>query len=132
MSVLLLYRQRFDEGLWKKRFKILKSITDKYKNNESGYDCIIGVSGGKDSTRQALWVRDKLGLKPLLACLSYPPQQVTTLGAENISNLINLGFDTVISSPAPMTWKKLMKQAFLNMQIGPNLQNLLYLVLYHN
>ena len=32
-----------DEGLWKKRFKILKSITDKYKNNESGYDCIIGL-----------------------------------------------------------------------------------------
>lgn len=101
-----------DEVLWKKRFKILKSITDKYKNNISGYDCIIGVSGGKDSTRQALWVRDKLGLKPLLACLSYPPQQLTKLGADNISNLINLGFDTIISSPAPITWKKLMKEAF--------------------
>ena len=50
MSVSLLYRQRFDEGLGKKDLK-LKSITDKYKNNELGYDCIIGVSGGKDSAK---------------------------------------------------------------------------------
>ena len=38
------------------------------------------MSGGKDSTRQAIWVRDKLGLNPLLVCLAYPPEQVTELG----------------------------------------------------
>ena len=54
------------------------------------------MSGGKDSTRQALYVRDKLGLRPLLACLSYPPQQVTERGVNNLSNLIELGFDTVM------------------------------------
>ena len=77
------------------------------------FDCILGVSGGKDSTRQALWVRDKLRLKPLLVSLSYPPQQIGQLGVDNISNLIELGFDVVLSAPAPETWRLLMREAFL-------------------
>jgi hypothetical protein len=53
-----------------------------------------------------------LGLNPLLACLSYPPQQITDRGASNISNLIELGFDVVISAPAPGTWQRLMRESF--------------------
>nr|WP_279212433.1 N-acetyl sugar amidotransferase [Delftia acidovorans] len=83
------------------------------RQKKSGFDCIIGVSGGKDSTRQALWVRDKLGLKPLLVTLSHPPQQVSQLGVDNISNLIELGFDVVMSSPAPDTWRQLMLDGFM-------------------
>lgn len=92
---------------------ILLEITNKYKLKEkTNFDCIIGVSGGKDSTRQAIWVRDKLGLRPLLACLSYPPEQISDLGTRNISNLINLGFDVICSSLAPETWKILIKESF--------------------
>lgn len=76
------------------------------------FDCIIGVSGGKDSTRQALFVRDRLGLNPLLVSLSYPPQQITECGASNISNLINLGFDVVLSATAPETWRLLVQESF--------------------
>jgi N-acetyl sugar amidotransferase len=102
---------------WDSRIEILKDIINKHTHvkKKKGFDCIIGVSGGKDSTRQALWVRDKLGLKPLLACLSYPPEQVSIRGTNNISNLINLGFDVVISSPAPLIWKKLMRLSFLKL-----------------
>ena len=56
---------------------------------------------GKDSTRQAIWARDKWGLNPLLVCLSYPPQQITERGANNLSNLINLGFDVIVWGPQP-------------------------------
>ena len=98
---------------WQERRDILLDIAaDAPKSEKHKFDCIIGVSGGKDSTRQALFVRDKLGLNPLLACLSYPPQQVTERGVDNISRLIELGFDCVISSPAPETWQKLMSQSF--------------------
>ena len=39
---------------WDDRQKEIQAIVDFGKNNnQSGYDCIIGVSGGKDSTRQA-------------------------------------------------------------------------------
>jgi len=102
-----------NEIFWNKRLDLLKEVIQKYKNLNNEFDCIVGVSGGKDSVRQALWVRDKLKMNPLLVCLSYPPQQVTNIGADNISNLINLGFDVIISSLAPKTWKNLMKESFL-------------------
>lgn len=96
------------------RFEVLTEILENHPRKKGQYfDCIIGVSGGKDSTRQALWVRDKLKLNPLLVCLSYPPQQVSQIGVDNISNLIELGFDVIVSAPAPETWRKLMKQAFM-------------------
>lgn len=96
---------------YKKLENILIEAKQRKKNNF--YDCIIGVSGGKDSTRQALWVKEKLKLKPLLVCLSYPPEQVTRVGTKNISNLINLGFDVEIISLGPKTWKKLLLNSFI-------------------
>ena len=96
---------------WDRRFGILLEEIKKYKS-DSFFDCIIGVSGGKDSTRQALWVRDKLGLNPLLVCLTYPPEQVTLRGTDNISNLIELGFDVITWSLKPKTWKKAVKYGF--------------------
>ena len=74
---------------WQERYEILLALLHDFKIKrvrKNRFDCIIGVSGGKDSTRQALWVRDKLGLNPLLACLNYPPEQVTQRGVDNISN----------------------------------------------
>jgi N-acetyl sugar amidotransferase len=81
-------------------------------NNRSGYDCIIGVSGGKDSTRQALFVKEQLKMNPLLVCLSPPPKQVTKRGVDNLSNLIKLGFDCISINPSPIIWKELMKLSF--------------------
>jgi N-acetyl sugar amidotransferase len=100
---------------WTERYEELGFLLEKYrKKKRIGFDCIIGVSGGKDSTRQALWVRDKLGLNPLLVCLGYPPDQVTQRGVDNISNLINLGFDLVLSNLAPETWRDLVREGFFN------------------
>ena len=39
--------------------------------------------------------------------------QVTDVGNENLSNLINLGFDVFQICPAPIVWKRLMKKGFL-------------------
>jgi hypothetical protein len=98
---------------WQERSEILHDLLSQYPRRSGEYfDCIIGVSGGKASTRQALYVRDKLGRRPLLACLSYPPEQVTQRGVDNISNLIELGFDVVLSAPAPQTWRRLMRESF--------------------
>lgn len=82
------------------------------RKNGQYHDCIIGVSGGKDSTRQALFLRDKLGINPLLVSMSYPPEQVTERGVNNLSNLINLGFDVVVIAPAPQTWRSLKQEGF--------------------
>lgn len=106
------YFSEYKKVNWEERNKILLDLADQYRNPSAQYDCIIGVSGGKDSTRQAMWVRDYLKLRPLLVCLSYPPHQLTYIGADNISKLIELGFDVIQSCPAPITWKNLMRSAF--------------------
>ncbi len=108
-----IYHSKYLKVDWSERSKILMELVDRYRNPASQYDCIIGVSGGKDSTRQALWIRDYLKMRPLLVCLSYPPQQMTDLGAANISSLIELGFDVIQSYPAPETWRRLMKVSFM-------------------
>lgn len=98
---------------WRERFDILQELISKFSPRKGQFhDCIIGVSGGKDSTRQALWIRDKLGLNPLLVCLTYPPEQVTSRGMANLSRLIEMGFDVHTLAPAPDTWRKLMAAAF--------------------
>ena len=98
---------------WDERNEELKEVIAFGKaNNHSGYDCIIGVSGGKDSTRQALFVKENLGMNPLLVSLNYPPDQMSQTGADNLSNLIQLGFDCVNVSCSPQIWKKLMREAF--------------------
>ena len=57
------YEQR-NEIDWEKRKNELSQILEKYKSHEeSNYDCIIPVSGGKDSTYQVIRML-QLGLNP--------------------------------------------------------------------
>jgi N-acetyl sugar amidotransferase len=108
------YHESLKDVDWDERKKELEEIIAFGKaNNQSGYDCIIGVSGGKDSTRQAFYVKDVLKMNPLLVCLSYPPEQITKRGVDNVSNMISHGFDCVMINPAPQVWKKLMKKGFM-------------------
>lgn len=82
---------------WNDRLTELKAITDKYKG-QSNWDCIVPVSGGKDSTYQVIRVLE-LGLKPL--CVTARTCDLTEIGKRNIENLINLGVDHIHFSPNP-------------------------------
>ena len=99
------------------RTKLIE-LKEKYRISRIGqkekgaYDCIVGVSGGKDSTRQAQWVRDRLGLRPLLVCVAYTPKQMSYTGAKNLSNIIKMGFDLIVTTPAPKTSAKLSLESF--------------------
>ena len=107
------YFETLKEVDWDERLKEIEEIVVFGKaNNHSGYDCIIGVSGGKDSTRQAFYVKDVLKMNPLLVCLGYPPEQVTQRGVNNLSNMIRQGFDCITVNPAPQIWRKSMLRAF--------------------
>ena len=105
------------------RIRIFRELIEKYRSKNNYFDCILGISGGKDSTRQALWLKEKLNLRPLLVCCSYPPEQVTNVGTKNLSNLMKLGFDVLVSSPSPQLWRKSVKESFFkgNYLIGPEI-----------
>lgn len=91
-----------------------KDYIKPFLTERDGFNCCLGVSGGKDSTRQALFARDVLGLRPKLVCLAFPPELLTVTGAANLSNLTNLGFQVDIFTPGPYDWKRLMKHALLH------------------
>jgi len=99
---------------WTAREAELKAIAEeaKAKSKEKGniYDCIIGVSGGKDSTFQAIYAKEKLGLNPLL--INCMPDEITDIGLKNINNLNNLGFDIISVRPNPVVAKKLARKSF--------------------
>jgi N-acetyl sugar amidotransferase len=50
---------------WDERLEWLLELVEPYRR-PNGYECIVGVSGGKDSYYQTHFVKEKLGLKPLL------------------------------------------------------------------
>ena len=115
LCIICKYNTKVKSINWQNRNKHLKKICIwGKKNTTSHYDCIVTVSGGKDSLRQAHIVRDELKMNPLLICLTYPPEQLTKNGAANISNLIELGFDCLTLSLDPIKWKKFMKESFIN------------------
>ena len=113
------YHASLQDTDWESREKELEEIVAFGKsNNHSGYDCIIGVSGGKDSLRQAIFVKEILRMEPLLVNLGYPPEQVTQRGVDNISNMIMHGFDCISINPSPGVWRKLIRKGFFQFTNG--------------
>jgi len=101
-----------DTTNWELRRKDLSEIFEKFKSNDgSNYDCVIPVSGGKDSTYQTYVVKEEFGLNPL--CVSYHLPEFTDLGRKNIENLKNLGVDCLEFTPNPEICKKMQKIALI-------------------
>lgn len=97
---------------WDARLAKLNDVVNQVKviRKEAPYQCICGVSGGKDSTYSALYARDKLGLHTLL--VNSEPEGITEIGKKNIENLKNLGFDCITLRPNPVVMKKLIRGDF--------------------
>lgn len=78
---------------WEKRKKSLEEILNRYRSKDgSNWDCIIPVSGGKDSTFQVIKMLE-LGMNPL--CVTSTTCNLTEIGRRNIENLQNLGVDHI-------------------------------------
>lgn len=71
---------------WKKREKQLDKICDKYRREDGYYDCLIPVSGGKDSHRLLYEIKEKRDMNPLLITIGDPFTK-TTAGLQNYRNL---------------------------------------------
>ena len=60
------YFQQLKDVDWQERYEILNDLLKQFPRQSGPYfDCILGVSGGKDSSRQAVDVRVKFGLNTL-------------------------------------------------------------------
>ena len=97
--------ERRKEIDWPSRRTELLNLVEKYKSKDgTTWDCIVPVSGGKDSTYQVVKML-QLGLNPL--CVTATTCHLSDIGRKNIDNIKNLGVDYVEFSPNPVIRRKL-------------------------
>ncbi len=90
---------------WDARKRELEGIVARYRSQDgSSWDCIVPVSGGKDSTYQVVRML-QLGMNPL--CVTATTCYLSEVGRKNIENIKRLGVDYVEFSPNPVVRRKL-------------------------
>jgi len=100
---------------WDRRRQIFESnIKDVRANNASEYDCIIPVSGGKDSYYQAHVMATEYGLKPLL--VTYNGNNYLPEGDYNRDRMRHVfDADHLVLGPSVEVLKKLNRLCFKKM-----------------
>ena len=94
---------------WKERSQKLEYILDNYKNKSgNNYDCIIPVSGARDSYFIVHTIKKVYGLNPLL--VTYNKHYNTALGVRNLANLrIMFDCDIMTLTVSPKSVKKITR-----------------------
>lgn len=96
---------------WDERKKNLNKILNKHRRNiDYEYDCIIPVSGGKDSIYQVHMIKNVFKMNPL--CITWRSLARTNRGYENLNALRNIGVDHIDFTSNPIGINKITKIAF--------------------
>ena len=95
---------------WRRRKNEFSEIVKLIKKKSYNYDCLIPVSGGKDSTWQVLKTLE-YGLKPL--CVNARTCDLSLIGRENLDNIKSLGVDLIEVVPDQKIRHKLNKIGLL-------------------
>jgi len=104
--------EKKDDIDWASREKELEILCSKAKGkSHGGFDCILPVSGGKDSSYVSFQMRDKLGLNCLAVTLQ-PPLSFD-VGNKNLENYINTGFDHIRITPNPKVGGYIARQSMI-------------------
>ncbi len=99
---------------WVARKEELMQILEHYRSKDSrNYDCVVPVSGGKDSHFQVIKMLE-FGMNPL--CVTATTDKLSAIGRRNIENIKNLGVDYIEVSINPVVRRKINKLALT--QIG--------------
>jgi N-acetyl sugar amidotransferase len=94
------------------RYEELAKLCDKHRKTDGSYDCIITVSGGKDSHYQVHIMKDVMGMNPLLVSV-VDPLSHTKAGEHNFYNIGDaFGCDIVALHQNPDLIRKMMRVAF--------------------
>lgn len=93
------------------RMEELKNLCDKYRRNDGYYDCIIAVSGGKDSHFQIYIMKELMKMNPLL--VNVYNFSWTQTGLHNFNNMSDaFGCDTISLHLNRKVARKMLRKAF--------------------
>ena len=97
---------------WISRKKAFEKLIEKLRNkSQNNYDCVVPVSGGKDSHYQTYVCKVKYGLNPLL--VSFEPTPFSVLGEQNLLNIgKTFGCDIIHFRKNPTVYVKLARIGF--------------------
>lgn len=98
---------------WESRRKEFEELVAQYRGkNPNNYDCIVPVSGGKDSTYQVYVLKEIYKMNPLLVC--FEATNRTPLGAKNLNNIKQMlgGSDLIEFRKNPEVYKKMCLEGF--------------------
>lgn len=94
---------------WNQRRKELEIILDRYRSNDpTKYDCVVPVSGGKDSTYQTYMLKKEFNMNPL--AVTFAQCSITPLGQRNLDSLKEIGVDHILYTPNPIIYRKLARE----------------------
>ncbi len=94
---------------WEERRKEFIEVTARYRAQDGGnYDCIVPVSGGKDSTYQVVRCV-QMGLTPL--AVTGMTDSLSDIGRRNLDNIAELGVDHVEVTLNPVVRRRLNRLA---------------------
>jgi len=98
-----------DQINWNDKKQKLEEIFSNYRNNKgNNYDCIIPVSGARDSYFIVHMVKNVFGMNPLL--VTYNKQYNTAVGVRNLANLrIQFDCDLMTLTVDPAKVKKITR-----------------------
>jgi len=90
---------------WGRRKRLFENLIEDYKSKDNYYDCIIPVSGGKDSYWQIHIIKE-YGLNPLL--VTYHGNNYTKVGMDNLLNMREVfNVDHIFYTPSINLLKKM-------------------------
>ena len=95
---------------WKKREEKLRGLLEQYRcKSGNNYDCIIPVSGARDSYFIVHLIKNKFKMNPLL--VSYNKHYNTDIGVRNLANLrTKFNCDIITKTVNPDSIKKITRQ----------------------
>jgi N-acetyl sugar amidotransferase len=100
---------------WNARSGMLRNILESYRSRSGkSYDCIIPVSGARDSYFIVHTIKNVYGMNPLL--VSYNKHYNTKMGIRNLAYLRTLlGCDLIMQTVSPETVKKITRSTLRKM-----------------
>lgn len=99
---------------WAKRREEFEGILERYRCKDgSRWDCIVPVSGGKDSCYQAYTMKYEFGMNPL--CVNFIPCEMTDIGLKNILFLRDLGFDMIQVGANRRAYRRMVRKGFFDL-----------------
>ncbi len=97
---------------WKARRKELEELCGKYRRNDGYYDCVIAVSGGKDSHFLVHTMKMEMGMNPLLVTVGDPFTK-TQAGLHNYRNLGDImGCDHILFDMSIDVFRRIARTLF--------------------